>query len=81
MAPGYLFLGVGTSYIDAEKKINLYISPLTQKATFVLDQRLANQGAFGVEKAVLDANGNDGKNTLMEMSLIAGKKKFMKMCE
>jgi hypothetical protein len=73
MAPGYLFLGVGTSYIDAEKKINLYISPLTQKATFVLDQRLANQGAFGVEKAVLDANGNvltPGKNTLMELGFL-----------
>lgn len=73
MAPGYLFLGVGTSYIDAEKKINLYISPLTQKATFVLDQRLANQGAFGVEKAILDANGNvltAGKNTLMELGFL-----------
>ncbi|MDA9323268.1 hypothetical protein N9Q55_04345, partial [Flavobacteriaceae bacterium] len=73
MAPGYLFLGVGTSYIDAAKKINLYISPLTQKATFVLDQRLANQGAFGVQKAVLDANGNvlnAGKNTLMELGFL-----------
>lgn len=73
MAPGYLFLGVGTSYIDAEKKINLYISPLTQKATFVLDQNLANQGAFGVQKAVLDANGNiltPGKNTFMELGFL-----------
>ncbi|MCG5644615.1 DUF3078 domain-containing protein [Flavobacteriaceae bacterium LSUCC0859] len=73
MAPGYLFLGVGTSYIDAAKKINLYISPLTQKATFVLDQRLANQGAFGVEKAILDPDGNiltPGKNTLMELGFL-----------
>ena len=61
MAPGYLFLGVGTSYIDEAKKINLYISPLTQKATFVLDQSLADQGAFGVEK---------GKNTLMELGFL-----------
>ena len=73
MAPGYLFLGVGTSYIDAAKKINLYISPLTQKATFVLDQRLANQGAFGVQKALLDAAGTvltPGKNTLMELGFL-----------
>ena len=44
MAPGYLFLGVGTSYIDAEKKINLYISPLTQKATFVLEMGVSVLG-------------------------------------
>lgn len=61
MAPGYLFLGVGTSYIDEAKKINLYISPLTQKATFVLDKNLSDQGAFGVEK---------GKNTLMELGFL-----------
>lgn len=47
MAPGYLFLGAGTSYISKDKKFNLYISPLTQKSTFVLDQALANGGAFG----------------------------------
>ena len=73
MSPGYLFLGVGTSYIDEDKKINLYISPLTQKATFVLDRGLANQGAFGVQKAVLDENGqvlSAGKNTFMELGFL-----------
>jgi hypothetical protein len=58
MAPGYLFLGAGISYIPKEKKFNLYLSPLTFKGTFVLDQDLANQGAFGVRPAVLDAAGN-----------------------
>ena len=38
MAPGYFFLGAGTSYISEDQKFNLYISPLTQKSTFVLDQ-------------------------------------------
>jgi hypothetical protein len=33
--------------------ISLYI-----KITMVLDQRLANQGAFGVKKALYDENGN-----------------------
>jgi hypothetical protein len=28
------------------------------KTTLVLDQTLANQGAFGVNKAVYDVNGN-----------------------
>jgi hypothetical protein len=54
MSPGYLFLGAGTSYITEEGKFNLYISPLTHKSTFVMDQELANNGAFGVKRAVLD---------------------------
>ena len=58
MSPGYLFLGAGTSYITEEGKFNLYISPLTHKSTYVLDQILANKGAFGVKKALLDADGN-----------------------
>jgi hypothetical protein len=53
-APAYTFLGVGAEYANKEKKVNLYISPLTMKNTLVLDQRLANQGAFGVQKAVYD---------------------------
>lgn len=48
MAPGYLFIGAGTSYIPEGKKFNLYLSPFTQKATFVLDDKLSEQGAFGV---------------------------------
>lgn len=58
MAPGYLFFGAGTSFIPEGKKFNLYISPVTFKGTFVLDEDLANKGAFGVQKAILDANGN-----------------------
>jgi hypothetical protein len=58
MAPGYLFLGLGAEYGKQIKHFSLYMSPLTLKATFVLDQRLANSGAFGVEPAVLDEQGN-----------------------
>ncbi len=73
MSPGYTFLGVGTSYISINQKFNLYISPVTQKATFVLDQNLANRGAFGVQKAILDADGNvvqEGKNVLLEFGFL-----------
>ncbi|PIB27629.1 hypothetical protein BFP77_00255 [Maribacter sp. 4U21] len=73
MAPGYLFFGAGTSYISQDQKFNLYLSPLTQKSTFVLDQRLADRGAFGVEKAVLDADGNvitPGENHLLELGFL-----------
>ena len=73
MAPGYFFLGAGTSYIAENQKFNLYISPLTQKSTFVLDQELANKGAFGVKKAVLGANGeviDPGENSFIELGFL-----------
>ncbi len=73
MAPGYFFLGAGTSYIAKERRFNFYMSPVTQKTTFVLDQELADKGAFGVEKAVLDADGNvleSGKNLFMELGFL-----------
>ncbi|WP_411029583.1 DUF3078 domain-containing protein [Spongiimicrobium sp. 3-5] len=73
MAPGYLFIGAGTSFIKEKQKFNLYLSPLTQKATFVLDQELANQGAFGVKRAILDADGNiikEGERLFMEFGFL-----------
>ncbi len=73
MAPGYVFLGAGTSYIPSGKKFNLYISPVTLKATFVLDQNLANKGAFGVQKAITDADGNilkEGENKFIEFGFL-----------
>ena len=53
-APAYTFMGVGAEYSNKEKKVDVYLSPLTLKNTLVLDDRLANQGAFGVQKAILD---------------------------
>ena len=73
MSPGYFFLGAGTSYISEDQKFNLYISPLTQKSTFVLDQELANKGSFGVKKAVLGANGEviqPGENSFIELGFL-----------
>lgn len=73
MSPGYFFLGAGTSYISEGRKLNLYVSPLTVKSTFVFDQELANKGAFGVEKAILDEDGNvlkRGKNILLEVGFL-----------
>ncbi|AYN66261.1 DUF3078 domain-containing protein [Euzebyella marina] len=73
MAPGYSFLGAGTSYITKDQKFNLYISPITQKVTFVLDDDLANRGAFGVQKAVYDTEGNiieEGKNVFLEFGFL-----------
>ena len=72
-APAYIFLGIGAEYSRKDLDFNLYLSPLTQKTTFVFDQRLANQGAFGVEKAVYDINGDllrEGKNIRNEIGIL-----------
>ena len=49
-APAYLFLGAGTHYELKERHFSIYISPITLKSTFVLDDDLSYDGAFGVEK-------------------------------
>ncbi|WP_298397839.1 DUF3078 domain-containing protein [Flavobacterium sp.] len=72
-APAYIFLGIGAEYSNKEKRINVYISPLTQKTTLVLAQELANQGAFGVTKAVFDENGvlvSEGKKSRTELGFL-----------
>ena len=50
MAPGYLSISLGIEYAPKES-FNLYFSPLAGKTTIVRDQTLANEGAFGVDKA------------------------------
>jgi len=72
-APAYIFMGVGAENINKEKNTFFYISPFTFKTTLVLDQTLANQGAFGVDKAVFDLNNNlisEGKQTRMELGFL-----------
>jgi hypothetical protein len=72
-APAYIFLGVGAENANKEKKRIFYISPFTFKTTLVLDQNLANQGAFGVNKALYDANGtiiSSGKRSKTELGFL-----------
>ena len=73
MAPAYMFLGVGTVYGEHIEEFSAYISPLTLKSTFVLDQDLADIGAFGVTPAILDDQGNiitKGKNLRKEVGIL-----------
>lgn len=58
LAPGYLFFGGGMEYGKNIDKLSFYFSPVTLKATFVLDEDLANAGSFGVKPAALDDEGN-----------------------
>lgn len=51
-APAYIFLGAGAENSNKKKNRTFYFSPITLKTTLVLDDDLANQGSFGVKKAV-----------------------------
>lgn len=54
MAPGYLIGALGMDYKSTDNTFSAFISPLTSKTTFVNNQRLADAGAYGVEKAEYD---------------------------
>ena len=72
-APAYIFMGVGAENIDKEKRRVFYVSPFTLKTTLVLDQQLADQGAFGVAKATYDEAGNlitKGQQSKMELGFL-----------
>ncbi len=72
-SPAYTFLGIGAEYTDKANFFFLYLSPLTLKNTLVFDQNLANQGAFGVKKAIYDTSGNiifKGENTKTELGIL-----------
>jgi len=71
MAPGYVNISAGFNYKNDEG-FQLYMSPLSGKLTFVLDQELANKGAYGVKKAVVDTSGNilvKGENLFSELGI------------
>lgn len=70
MSPGYVHTGIGLTYLNKEEELSIYVSPMTMKSTFVLSQRLANEGAFGVQPAVYDDMGNlirEGKKTYIQL--------------
>lgn len=83
MAPGYFNISTGFNY-KPNKKFQLYLSPIAGKITLVLNQDLANKGAYGVKKASVDSVGNvivKGENLLTEMGiklLTSYKHKIMK---
>jgi hypothetical protein len=73
MAPGYVFLGIGAEYTDPKEDLIIYLSPVTQKSTFVLDQTLANEGMFGVTPAVRDELGiiiKEGEKVRTEFGIL-----------
>ncbi|WP_299099404.1 DUF3078 domain-containing protein [uncultured Winogradskyella sp.] len=73
LAPGYMFFGVGMEYGRFIERMSFYGSPFTLKTTFVLDDDLANKGAFGVDPAIYDLEGNivkDGEKIKQELGIL-----------
>ena len=68
MVPGYFTLGLGIQWVPNDYfKVNF--APITTRMTYVNDQRLADAGAFGVDEAEYDEEGNktkDGKKIRWE---------------
>ncbi|MEQ8359865.1 MAG: DUF3078 domain-containing protein [Cytophagales bacterium] len=69
LAPGYIQEALGFGYQPTEY-LSFFLSPLTAKITLVMDQRLADNGEYGVDAAVRDSAGNiitPGKNIRAEI--------------
>ena len=55
-APAYLTISAGYTYKTKNESFQIFLSPIAGKATFVINQDLADQGAFGVKKGYYDEN-------------------------
>jgi hypothetical protein len=53
MAPAYVNVSIGVEYAPVDW-FNVYLSPLAGKVTIVNDLVLANEGAYGVDPAIVD---------------------------
>lgn len=72
-APAYLTLSVGYTY-NVMNIASLFISPVSGKLTFVNDEKLADQGAYGVEAGYWNIVQGDstwvhGKKLLSEIGI------------
>ena len=56
LAPAYGLLALGLDY-EPKPSVSFFISPATARVTYVGDNNLAKQGAYGVQAQVLDATG------------------------
>ncbi|MDR2920559.1 MAG: DUF3078 domain-containing protein [Tannerella sp.] len=65
MAPGYVYGSLGMNYTHPTEDLKILLSPVTEKMTFVLDDSLSNQGAYGVDpgKKVFAEFGSMAKAT------------------
>lgn len=70
MSPGYVVISLGVSY-DPGDNWSFSFQPISDKWTFVTDQDLANEGAYGVDPAIYNADSSaiitPGKNFRSEL--------------
>ncbi len=72
MSPGVLSLSLGMDYKPWDF-LTVFLSPASGKLTFVMDQDLANKGAFGVDPAEYDENDiliSEGSNLNAEFGAL-----------
>jgi hypothetical protein len=69
-APGYITGALGIDY-KPHKNLTLFFAPATTRFTFVNDQKMADKGAFGVDKAKYSDDGltllSHGKKSRAEL--------------
>ena len=65
MAPGYLHVALGMNYTHPTEDLKILFSPVAEKMTFVVDDSLSAQGAYGVDpgKKMLAEFGSMAKAT------------------
>lgn len=63
MAPGYINLGLGFNY-KPDEALSIYLSPITSRTTYVLNDSLSDAGLFGVAPGD-KIKGQMGFSTLM----------------
>jgi hypothetical protein len=57
LAPANVLFAIGLDH-KPTSTISVFISPITYRGIYVGNENLANAGAFGVQKAIYDAEGN-----------------------
>lgn len=72
-APAFLITSIGMDFKPSDN-FSFYLSPITGRYIFVMNQGLADQGAFGVNPAEYDDNGNkikDGQTLMADFGAYA----------
>ncbi|MEQ8521529.1 MAG: DUF3078 domain-containing protein, partial [Vicingaceae bacterium] len=70
MSPGYLTISLGMDH-NPNENLSIFIAPVALKTTFVLDQALADNGAFGVQSGEWETIVRD---STVDSNYVAGKR-------
>ncbi len=70
-APAYLTLSGGYTFKSKDERFQIYMSPMAGKITFVMNQKLADKGSYGVRSGYYDAEGlwNPGEHVAAALGI------------